>query len=95
MFDQNQNSKQLKAKKKKKTIPPFSDVFKYRNSELVKKSCPEQLMKLEVEIVRRNIIAQYFYNVKNGSSNITSKSLSKNLSNENKQWCFCCLQDKA
>ena len=25
--------------------------------------------------------AQYFYNVKNGSSNITSKSLSKNLSN--------------
>ena len=27
--------------------------------------------------------AQYFYNVKNGSSNITSKSSSKNLSNEN------------
>ena len=38
--------------------------------------------------------AQYFYNVKNGSSNIMSKSLSKNLSNGYKQWCFCCLQDK-
>ena len=37
---------------------------------------------------------QYFYNIKNGSSNITSKSLSKNLSNENKQWCFCSLQAK-
>ena len=39
-------------------------------------------------------IAQYFYNVKNGWSIILSKSSSKNLSNENKQWCFCCLQDK-
>ena len=39
-------------------------------------------------------IAQYFYKVKNGLSNITSKSSSKNLSNENKHWCFCCLQDK-
>ena len=35
-----------------------------------------------------------FYKVKNGLSIIMSKSLSKNLSNENKQWCFCCLQDK-
>ena len=31
--------------------------------------------------IMRNSKAQYFYNVKNGSSNITSKSLSKNLSN--------------
>ena len=39
-------------------------------------------------------LAESFYNVKNGSSIITSKSSSKNLSNEKKQWCFCCLQDK-
>ena len=29
------------------------------------------------------VLVQYFYNVKNGSSIITSKSLSKNLNNEN------------
>jgi hypothetical protein len=28
------------------------------------------------------------------SSFITSKSLSKNLSNEKNHWCFCCLRDK-
>ena len=39
-------------------------------------------------------IAGVFYNIKNGSSFIMSKSSSKNLSNENKPWCFCCLQDK-
>ena len=38
--------------------------------------------------------AESFYNVKSGSSFIMSKSLSKNLSNENKQWYFCYLQDK-
>ena len=37
---------------------------------------------------------QSFYNVKYGSSIITSKSSSKNLSNQNKHLCFCCLQDK-
>ena len=42
----------------------------------------------------QSTLAKYFYNVKNGSSIITSKSSSKNLSNENKHWCFCCLQDK-
>ena len=36
--------------------------------------------------------AESFYNVKNLSSFITSKSFSKNLSNENKLWCFWCLQ---
>ena len=41
-----------------------------------------------------NPIMESFYNVKNGSSFITSKSWSKNLSNENKHWHFCCLQDK-
>ena len=40
------------------------------------------------------IIAESFYNVKYGSSIITSESLSENLSIENKHWCFCCLQDK-
>ena len=39
-------------------------------------------------------IAGVFYNVKNGSSFITSKSSSENLSNHNKRLCFCCLQDK-
>ena len=38
--------------------------------------------------------AGVFYNVKNGSSFITSKSSSENLSNHNKYLCFCCLQDK-
>ena len=38
-----------------------------------------------------DIIAGVFYNVKNGSSFITPKDSSKNLSNENKHWCFCCL----
>ena len=42
----------------------------------------------------RNILAKYSYNVKNGLSIIKSKSLSKNLSNEKKQFSFCCLQDK-
>ena len=37
-------------------------------------------------------LAEVFYNVKNGSSFIMSKSLSKN--HENKHWCFCCLYDK-
>ena len=40
------------------------------------------------------IIAEVFYDVKKGSSFIASKSSSKNLSNENKHWCFCCLLDK-
>ena len=40
------------------------------------------------------LLAGVFYNVKNGLSFIMSKSSSKNLSNENKHWCFCCLQDK-
>ena len=35
-----------------------------------------------------------FTTLKIGSSIITSKSLSKNFSNENKHRCFCCLQDK-
>ena len=38
--------------------------------------------------------AGVFYKVKNGSSFIMSKSSTKNLSNENKRWCFCCLKDK-
>ena len=40
------------------------------------------------------LLAELFNSIKNGSSFITSKSLSKNLSNENKHWCFCRLQDK-
>ena len=39
-------------------------------------------------------LVEVFYNVKNGSSFITSKSSSKNLSNEDIHWCFCCLQDQ-
>ena len=39
-------------------------------------------------------LAETFYNVKYGSSIITSKSLPENLSNHNKHFCFCCLQDK-
>ena len=34
------------------------------------------------------------FNVKNGSSFIRSKSSSKHLSNKNKHWFFCCLQEK-
>ena len=40
------------------------------------------------------VITTEFYNVKNESSIIMSKSSSKNLSNENKECCFWCLQDK-
>ena len=47
--------------------------------------------KLRVSFVT---LAEVFNNVKNGSSFIMSKSSSKNLSNENNHWCFCCLQDK-
>ena len=39
-------------------------------------------------------LAGVFYNVKNGSSFITSKSWSENLSNHNKHLCFRRLQDK-
>ena len=39
-------------------------------------------------------LAESFYNVKYGSSIITSESLWENLSKENKHWCFCCLKDK-
>ena len=39
-------------------------------------------------------IAGVFYNIKNGSSFITSKSLSENLSNHNKPLYFCCLLEK-
>ena len=49
---------------------------------------------LLVQCYNVDIRAESFYNVKNESSIITSKSLSENLSNENKHWCFCCLQDK-
>ena len=53
------------------------------------------LWKIAFCISNKNNIAESFYDVKNGSSIITSKSSSKNLSiNENKHWCFCCLQDK-
>ena len=38
------------------------------------------------------LLAGVFYNVKNGSSFIMSKSESKNLSNENKHWCFLSLR---
>ena len=41
------------------------------------------LWKIAFCISNKNNIAESFYNVKNGSSIITSKSLSKNLSNEN------------
>ena len=41
-----------------------------------------------------NLLAESFYYVNYGSSIITSKSSSYNLSNENKHRCFCCLQDK-
>ena len=34
------------------------------------------------------ILAEYFYNVKNGLSIITSKISSNNLSNENRHWFF-------
>ena len=40
------------------------------------------------------LLAGVFYNVKNGSSLITSKSSSENLSNHNKHLCLCCLPDK-
>ena len=40
------------------------------------------------------LLAESFKNVKNRLSIITSKSLSKNLSNESKHWYFCFLQDK-
>ena len=40
------------------------------------------------------LLAGIFYNVKNSLSFITSKSLSENLSNNNKYLRFCCLQDK-
>ena len=46
---------------------------------------PSLLLDFSVEV---------FYNVKNRLSFIKSKSSSKNLSNENKHCCFCCLLDK-
>ena len=46
----------------------------------------------EFEIFCFHIVS--FYNVKHGLSFIMSKSSSKNLSNENKRWSLCCLQDK-
>ena len=39
-------------------------------------------------------LAESFYKISYGSSIITSKKLSKNFSNQNKHFCFCCLQDK-
>ena len=57
----------------------------YQNEELLRLKWPTEIL---------FILVKYFYNVKNGSSIITSKSSSKNFSNENKQWCFCCLQGK-
>ena len=41
-----------------------------------------------------NSKAESFYNVKYGSSIITSEISSENLSNENKHCSFSCLQDK-
>ena len=41
-----------------------------------------------------NSQAEVFYNVKKQSTVIMSKNSSNNLSNENKLWCFWCLQDK-
>ena len=41
-----------------------------------------------------NLLAESFYYVNYGSSIITSKSSSYNLSNENKHRCFGCLKDK-
>ena len=46
------------------------------------------------KVYQKDWIAEFFCKFKNGSSIITSKNLSKNLSNESKQWCFCCLYDK-
>ena len=39
---------------------------------------------LELRDKSHDSLAEYFYKIKNGSSIIASKSLSKNLSNENK-----------
>ena len=47
-----------------------------------------KLPNLKINLVWHYTKAQYFYNVKNRLSIITSKSLSKNLCNENKPWCF-------
>ena len=41
-----------------------------------------------------NILEESFCNINYGLSIITSKSLSKHLSNQNKHLRFCCLQDK-
>ena len=43
---------------------------------------------------RRTIFSAVFLQCQKRISIIMSKSLSKNLSNKNKHWCFCCLQDK-
>jgi hypothetical protein len=55
IFDPNQNGCYLIKGKENETIPPFSDRLKNWNSKLVKKSCHEQLMKLKIEKVRRNV----------------------------------------
>ena len=47
-----------------------------------------------ISIKQTDSLAEYFYNVKNRSSIITTKSLWENLSNETKYWCFCCFPDK-
>ena len=50
--------------------------------------------RLDFSARKPDTLAGVFYNVKSGSSFITSKNSSENLSNHNKHLCFCCLQDK-
>ena len=39
-------------------------------------------------------VPKFFTTSKSNRQLSRQKILSKNLSNENKHWCFCCLQDK-
>ena len=78
---------------RKRSIPTQSSVISAKKCSVVYR-VPIQLEWQPQKVWITTTKAESFYNVNYGSSIIMSKSSSKNLSNQNKHSCFCCLQDK-
>ena len=74
----------------KKEIGGHSLINRQRDA----KRCFVQVIARCAQLYFLPTLAESFYNIINRMSFITSKSSSKNLSNEIKHWSFGCLQDK-
>ena len=89
----------LAQHKEKKSYYAMKILDKQKVSTFPVKKQPELISVISLDMSKAVLCegaskAESFYSVHYGSSIITLKSWPKNLSNQNKHFCFCCLQDK-